>query len=130
MKNKRLEERLKKYGTAYSDIIKMIEKCEAGDVGEIQISKKEKITKSPILDKMIFTYLKKLKVRIVFTEEVEPKSSEDERPKCPNDVHKVLGSDMKKSAKIKTLTKSKYSMFRIDVTSFVVCPECGDIKEI
>jgi hypothetical protein len=129
MNNKRLEERLRKFGNTYLDIIKMIEKCEAGDVGEIQISKKEKITKSPILDKMIFTYLKKLKVRVVFTEDAEVKN-DDERPKCPHEIHKVLSSDMKKSGKIKVFTKGKHKMFKIDVTSYVICPECGDIKEI
>lgn len=128
MNNKRLEDRLKKYGDEYADIIRLIEKCEVGNVGEIRIAKNERITNSAILDRMIFTYLKKLKINVVFGEEKQ--DIDDGRPKCQHEIHKVLDSGMKKTTKIKTFKKNKSALLKIDISSFVICPACGDIKEI
>jgi len=129
MNNKKLEDRLLKHGTDYAEIIRLIEKCETGHVGEIRISKDEMITKSAILDKMIFTYLKKLKIKVVYAEDTE-KEEDDGRPKCGHEIHKVISSNMKKSIKIKMLKKSNNAMIKIDLSSFVICPACSDIKEV
>ncbi len=134
MNNKRLEERLKKRGTIYEKIIQVIERCENGQVLEIRISKDEGFTDSAVLDKMILTYLKKLKIDIVYIEkdeeEAENIEAEDGKPKCQHEIHRVLGSNIKKSAKIKALLKSKHPMLKVDATSFVICPTCYDIKEV
>lgn len=133
MNNKRLEDRLKKRGPNYHDVIQVIEKCEDGLVAEIKISKDEGFTDSAVLDKMILTYLKKLKIKISYVEKNEDSVStevDDGKPKCQHEVHKILSSDMKKGAKIKTLNKGKYPMLKVDITSFAICPTCYDIKEI
>lgn len=134
MNNKRLEERLKKRGNVYDKIIQVIERCESGQVAEIRISKDEGFTDSAILDKMILTYLKKLKITVVFIEKEEEEAEgdgvDDGKPKCQHEVHRVLNSDIKKSAKIKALLKGKHPMLKVDITSFVICPTCFDIKEV
>lgn len=129
MNNKRLEDRLRKYGEEYVNIVRLIEKCEAGNVGEIRIEKNSKITNSVVLDKMIFTYLKKLKITVVYYEE-EVKATNDDKPQCDNVMHRILGTNMKKSSKVKTLKKSLFKMLKIDISSFAICPDCGNIEEI
>lgn len=131
MNNKRLEDRLKKHGEEYAHIILLIEKCENGNVEEIRITKEEGITNSAILDKMILTYLKKLKIAVTYIDTKEAEESDDDgKPKCQNKVHQVLGSNMKAGAKSKALLKSKYGMLKIDATSYVICPTCFEIKEV
>ncbi len=127
MINKKLEDRLLKYGNQYSDIIKLLEKCESKTVGEIRIGNKEKITVNPILDRMILTYLKKLKIKVVYLDADE---GAEKVALCPNEVHRVLTGDIKKSSKIKIFNKRKNPMFKIDMASFVICNECGAIEEI
>jgi hypothetical protein len=131
MHNKRLEERLKKDGKN-AGIIQILEKCEGGLVAEIRISKSEGFTGSVILDKMIFTYLEKLKVNVVYVsgDEVAESEEEDDKPKCQNEVHRVLQSTMKKGTKTKTLLKGKYTLVKIDLSTFVICPSCLAIKEV
>ena len=130
MNNKRLEERLKK-DIKYAQIIQILEKCEGGLVAEIRISKEEGFTDNTVLDRMILTYLKKLKINIVYVEgNEEEKPEEDDKPKCQHEVHRILNSKLKKSSKIKTLLKGKYPMLKVDITPFVICPTCYDIKEV
>ena len=131
MNNKRLEERLKKRGKDYEKIIQVIERCESGQVAEIRISKEEGFTDSAVLDKMILTYLKKLKINVVYIEKDEEEAEPDDgKPKCEHEVHRVLGSSIKKGAKVKALLKGKHPMLKVDITSYVICPTCYDIKEV
>jgi len=131
MNNKRLEERLKKRGHICDKVIQVIEKCESGQVVEVRISRDEGFTDSAILDKMILTYLKKLKIDVVYIEKTEEEPEVDDgKPKCQHEVHRVLAGNIKKSAKIKAFLKSKYPMLKIDVASFIICPTCNDIKEV
>ncbi len=131
MNNKRLENRLKKHGSTYEKIIKIIEHCEGGQVEEIRLSKNEGLTDSPVLDKMILTYLKELKIEVVYVENEEESEEEDDgKPKCQHEVHRVLASDIKKASKIKSLLKGKHPMLKIDIASYVICPTCNDIKEV
>lgn len=132
MNNKRLEERLKKHGNIYDKVIQTIELCENGQVEEIRLSKDEGFTNSAILDKMIMTYLKKLKIDIVYMEKNEEQEEEvdDGKPKCQHEVHRLLVSDMKPNAKIKAFLKGKHPMLKIDVATYVICPTCYSIKEV
>ena len=131
MNNKRIEERLKK-DARYSQIIMILEKCEAGQVAEIRISKEEGFTDSAVLDRMILTYLKKLKIDVVYIEtknEVDVVEDED-APKCQHEIHRVLDSNMKKGTNVNTFIKGNHKMLKMDLSSFVICPSCNAIKEV
>jgi len=129
MNNKRIEERLKK-DVKYSQIIMILEKCEAGQVQEIRISKEEGFTDSAVLDRMILTYLKKLKVDVVYIEPSTEIEEDENATKCQHEIHRVLESSMKKGTKIKTFLKGNHKMLKMDMSSFVICPSCNAIKEV
>ena len=130
MNNKKLEERLLKHGDSYVAIINLIEKCESGNVSEIRLTKNEGITNSVILDKMIFTYLKKLKVKITYHNKKIESEKEDRTPKCSHEIHKILSSNANKVSKIKIFKKKNFPMFKIDISSYVICSSCNSIEEI
>jgi len=135
MKNRRLEDRIKKRGNEFTEIISLIERCEDGNVVEIKLEKSEGITDSPVIDKMIITYLQKLKVKVSYISEKNSSGkpelkSKIKKPSCDNKLHSVVNGKMKKSPKMKTINKNKWLMFKIDATTFVSCPKCFHILEV
>ncbi len=133
MKNKHLELRLEKAG--HLDVIELLEKCENKKVLELMITSKRGITRNPVLDRMVVTYLKKLKIKVVFSqEESTSKNSitskirkEKEKDSCQSKVHELAVGKGKKKDKVKQFDELKYDMFKLGPDSFVVCSDCTSL---
>lgn len=130
MKNRTLEELLKQ--NHYETIIDIIEGCENKRILEIRITKEDGFTKDNSIDKMIFDYLKKLKIKVVFLTDSEYHRSHNkfyvEKNKCANALHEiVLRSEPLEKMVVGQLSSLR---FRIDDHSYISCPDCKDILKL
>jgi len=130
MKNKSIEESLIK--NSMTDFVKIVERCEEGRIEEIQIKKKSGITGVEDIDQEIYAYLETLKVKVIFTENMQPvkKFKEKKKKSCSVSIHKIHKSKKSKEGKVKELKKEAYKMFKIDENTFAACPDCFKIFHI
>ena len=134
MKNKKLEEKLIKAG--YSIWVQIIEACEEDEgVKQITVDKNGGFTELPVLNKMIETYLKKLKVKLIFSDmskemaRLKAQKTTTKSP-CKHVVHAPFKKRLDVESKKQIYMNYKYPIIRIEEKSYVICPECSDIIEI
>jgi hypothetical protein len=138
MKNKRLEQRLKKSG--FSGCIPIIEICEKDKaIKEIEVDK-EGFTDSQVLNRMIETYLGKFDINVKYVDVKKriqniAKKSKVHPPVaikkvCNNVVHQEFKIKMSVEAKKKMYTDYKLSIFSVSDEAYVVCPDCNNFEKL
>lgn len=130
MMNRTLEELLKL--NHYDVIIDILEGCENKSILEVRINKEEGFTRNQNIDKMIFDYLKKLKIKVVFIDDSKYHRSHNkfykDRKTCDNAIHNVAKNVGKIESEI--LAQLSSLRFRIDSHSYISCPDCSDIMKL
>jgi len=136
MKNKKLEERLRKKNHKFW--IKIIETLEKNPKeAELKLDKRDIMTGNAILDKMIVTYLEKIGVKVMFLENLEQEKqaiiqrSGNPVPTitiCEGEIHNFLKRKTKRG-KLNYFKKRGYQLFTIDKDTYVTCPECHNFEK-
>lgn len=139
MKNKTLEKILIKNN--HTSVVSLLENCENGRIIEIRVNKESGITKDEKIDKKLYNYLKKLKIKVIFLQELA-KDVEQSResgasrfykkqPMCSGMAHDIISdAALTTKERLELLEQGKHARFRIDDQSFVHCNDCNGILKI
>ena len=127
MKNKHLEERLRRDGLL--ETIKIVEECEEGTVREISVHTSNGLTGNESLDRELVSYLEKIGVRIVLSSEVptEIKVYTEKKVVCENALHALVAKRQRTKKSASKIDLKAYKTFRIDDTVYACCPSCHAI---
>lgn len=138
MKNKELENLLKNFGNL--ECIPLIEMCETDHgIKEIEVDISG-FTTSKFINDRIEEYLEKLHIQVKHVnmknrlKEIEKSQSQQTKPeakkKCSNVVHLDFKRQMSKKKKVEMYNNYKMKMFKIDLDTYVICPDCGLFEKL